>query len=255
MDTNKVGQSEYTLVTRFLSSPLMLIFGILSCVQLAFEFTFLSILGSIVALVIQIFSIVGIFITYTSARRYTNTGQPMTTTGLTIMSGCVITKLVCVCIIFGLLIFLAFIYLIERRNPFMAIAVGILIIPIVFLTLILMYCITYRRTIKALRYKLSDTASCKASMYPVYFCFICAGLHLLIFMFSISVDTFVIDIIEKGIYSVERELNPGLRAILRNNYANLNSVFRIISCINSILCTVIEGIFLLKAKSVTDYSA
>lgn len=252
MDNNKVGQPEYIMAAQFLSSPIVFILIIINCAILVFSSMNLSVLGNIASSVITILMTLGIIITYTSAKRYMNTGQPMTTTGLNIWSGCIIAEIVCVCIVCGVMVLLDFIYLTGQKSSRMAIGIGLIIAPVAAFALLLMYLITYRRTIKALRYKISDTAPCNASMFPVIFGFICAGLGFFGLITTLSSD-FLSPVIDNSLYSIEQELSPGLRDIYRIDFNMSNMILYAISSIISLLGTVVESIFLLKAKRATDY--
>lgn len=202
--------------------------------------------------VILILTIIGIFMTYASARRYMKTGQPMSTKGLTILSGCTIAGLVFLCISLVILLLLFLIYLVEGNVYFLSSGLFIFILSIAANVILLISNVTMRRNIRALRFCLSDTPEYKASVFPAYVLFIIAGLALMgIIMMGFMEDPFL-DIYEKSLYSIKRELPRKIRGTFNFYLSIPNSTLFFISSIISIIRTVVQGIVLYMTKSVTD---
>lgn len=246
--SQKVGTPSYVGTASFLSSPLVLVFGIMTALGLfcTFILTGVSLL-SIIYNVLPILTIIGIFVTFASAKGYMNTGKPVSTTGLSILSGSLIAKIVLVCVGFGLMDLLL---LIASVSTGMIQGWIVFFVMAAITVLFIIFYVTERKCIKALKYRIADTEPELVSMFPAIMLFIVAALVLIGTITSVVAIGFMEDALDSIAYMMP---NRDTRKFVQSLFESiLNPTPILISGLVTVASSVIKGIVIIKAKQVTE---
>lgn len=255
------GKPRYNLMAQFLSSPIILVFGIMYAVTLLFSlinivstFNFASVF-SLIGVLVESLIPVAALITWVSAKNYTTKGTPISPSGLTIASG--LFKAYGIVWIVITSIFTLFILIIcgisKSGYPLI-----MLIVPVILVFFQIVFYFSLSNAFKSVRHEITDRYfGSGISLYPVVIkCIGMVGQVLsLIFTIMLVAST-------SKIYSMLNNtdaLRDIRRSLGKDAYNTIMSFFMpstgaiaisIITSLIALAVSVIAVIILVKARQV-----
>jgi len=198
-DADVIGKASYNRISVFLSSPIILVYGILVAVALFIDIiasvtspgllgsmAFFTVIGDLVKALVPIAAI----ITFTSAKKYLATGKPVSPVGLTIASGYYIFLGILLIISASLLFIFGCIgtYAIGSFYPLLIMLIADAVL--VFVGIIPMFSASH--SFQGVRYLLTNRGKrYQVSLYPAVMLIISGVLSLISVIMSISAMSFI----------------------------------------------------------------
>ena len=246
-DADRVGKGAYNRIAVFLSSPLILVYGILISVTIlmnlitAFMTPSFTMVLTIISSLVQSLVAIAAIVTFVSAKGYLKTGKPITPVGLTMASGFYIYQgimliiVASLCVIAGIIAASA----VKDFTPFLVMLVAPIII--IFVGIIPMFSASH--AFQGVRYLLTGRGNrYRVSLYPVVMLIISAVFSLIGTLIVISAAGFLTTI-SRSMRGV-----PFADQIIGFLFGGSGVIVMIISSIITLTTAILGAVIFLKAR-------